>query len=45
MRLTGLPAQEHFYLEPHCNLVQPVEGDEYLLWASTQVRLEGCKGG
>lgn len=30
--------QEHFYLEPHCNFVQPIESDEYLLVASTQVR-------
>jgi xanthine dehydrogenase/oxidase len=29
--------QEHFYLEPHCNYVQPVESDEFLLVASTQV--------
>jgi xanthine dehydrogenase/oxidase len=28
--------QEHFYLEPHCNFVQPIESDEYLLVASTQ---------
>ena len=30
--------QEHFYLEPHCNYVVPVEDDEFLLVASTQVR-------
>lgn len=30
--------QEHFYLEPHCNFVQPIEGDEFLLVASTQAR-------
>ena len=29
--------QEHFYLEPHCNFVQPLESDEYLLVSSTQV--------
>lgn len=29
--------QEHFYLEPHCNFVQPIESDEYLLVSSTQV--------
>jgi Molybdopterin-binding domain of aldehyde dehydrogenase len=34
--------QEHFYLEPHCNYVQPLEGDEYLLVASTQARGGGC---
>lgn len=28
--------QEHFYLEPHCNFVQPIESDEYLLVSSTQ---------
>lgn len=31
--------QEHFYLEPHCNFVQPIENDEFLLVASTQVRV------
>jgi xanthine dehydrogenase/oxidase len=29
--------QDHFYLEPHCNFVQPIENDEFILWASTQV--------
>lgn len=29
--------QEHLYLEPHCNIVVPIEGDEYVLWSSTQV--------
>lgn len=31
--------QEHFYLEPHCNFVVPLESDEFLLVASTQVCL------
>jgi xanthine dehydrogenase/oxidase len=31
--------QEHFYLEPHCNFVEPLESDEFLLVASTQVCL------
>lgn len=30
--------QEHFYLEPHTCYVQPIEHDEFLLVASTQVR-------
>lgn len=29
--------QEHFYLEPHNCFVQPIENDEFLLIASTQV--------
>lgn len=29
--------QEHFYLEPQCNYVVPIEDDEFLLVASTQV--------
>ena len=29
--------QEHFYLEPHNCFVQPIEDDEFLLIASTQV--------
>lgn len=33
-----MAGQEHFYLEPHCNFVQPLESDEFLLVASTQVR-------
>jgi xanthine dehydrogenase molybdopterin-binding subunit B len=39
--------QEHFYLEPHCNYVVPIEADEFLLVASTQVRppvvVSGCQ--
>lgn len=29
--------QEHFYLEPHNCFVQPIEDDEFVLIASTQV--------
>ena len=38
-----MAGQEHFYLEPHCNFVQPIESDEFLLVASTQVRLVPSK--
>ena len=31
--------QEHFYLEPHNCFVQPIEDDEFVLVASTQVQL------
>ena len=36
MRLGG---QEHFYLEPQCAVILPVENDEFVSIASTQVCL------